>query len=130
MKKRLFASTLAIALLFFLASCGNGSEESKSGKDSPLTEKEVEELYATPEKFKGRSVEILGVVFSEPERDGDGIYFQMWADPVNSEKNTVVSWLNSDKELIELITVSRRFRAYHEEKPLLSNRKVTAFSSL
>ena len=99
MKKRLFASVLAIALLFSLASCGNGSGESYSGKDSPLTEKEIEELYAMPEEFKGRSVEILGVVFSEPERDGDRIYFQMWADPINCEKNTVVSCSDSDLKL-------------------------------
>ncbi len=46
-----------------------------------LTESEIKELYSNPSKYKNRSLEMFGKVFTMPEYDSDAIYFQMCADP-------------------------------------------------
>ena len=57
---------------------------------TPLNANEIEELYTDPDKFEGRKVVLKGKVFGDVEREGNSIAFQMFADPENSEKNTVV----------------------------------------
>jgi hypothetical protein len=54
-------------------------------------------LVTDPDAHKGARVTIVGKVFSDVERDADGTYFQMWADPQNSEWNTIVG--SRDPEL-------------------------------
>ncbi|MFB3170054.1 DUF4352 domain-containing protein [Neobacillus sp. 179-C4.2 HS] len=56
-----------------------------------LKAEDYEKLYSDPKKYKGFEVEITGKVFSEPEKDEDGTYIQLWADPENSEKNTLAA---------------------------------------
>src|SRR5699024_4332684 len=43
-----------------------------------------------PKKYQGYEVEFTGQVFIEPEKDDDGVYLQVYADPENYEKNTIV----------------------------------------
>jgi len=57
-----------------------------------LTELEIEEMYTNPKAFKGKKYEFNAKVFTEPERDSDGVYFQAFADPANSEKNTIIGY--------------------------------------
>lgn len=47
-------------------------------------------LDSDPGSHKGAAVDIVGKVFLTPERDSKGTYWQMWADPRDSEWNTVV----------------------------------------
>ncbi|MDZ5710642.1 DUF4352 domain-containing protein [Jeotgalibacillus haloalkalitolerans] len=70
----------------------SGEEEEVSNEDSKgiLAEEDYDKLYTNPGDYKGYEVEMTGKVFMEPEKDGDGTYFQMWADPENSEKNTII----------------------------------------
>ena len=37
-------------------------------------------------------MELSGVVFNTVEYDEDGVYFQMWGDPENSDLNTIVTY--------------------------------------
>ena len=37
-------------------------------------------------------MELSGVVFNTVEYDEDGVYFQMWGDPENSDLNTIVNY--------------------------------------
>ena len=46
-------------------------------------------LVGDPNSYKGATVNIVGQIF-DVQQTADGIAFQMWADPANSEWNTIV----------------------------------------
>lgn len=50
------------------------------------------ELATSPDRFKGSSVDIVGKVFGGVSRQGAVVAFQMFADPKNSEWNTIVGY--------------------------------------
>jgi hypothetical protein len=90
-----------------LVGCGGGGDSDASGRTSATTSGTTAEaaessehftrdnwdvLNSDPEGQKGASVDIVGQVFLTPERDQDGVYFQMYADPKNAEWNTVVGY--------------------------------------
>lgn len=93
---------ILVALIIVLVACSdsdtssvdNGQKIESKGK---LSEKDYDKLYTNPQKYKGYEVTLTGQVFSEPEKDDDGVYFQMFGDPENSEKNTMVA--SSDTSL-------------------------------
>ena len=91
MKK--FISIFLSAIVFLsLTGCGK-SESSASASEGPpeyVEEGELSALYTSPDKYKGKYVKLTGQVFLDPEKDEDGICFQMFADPENGERNTVV----------------------------------------
>lgn len=87
--KKILATFLMFMMLLSFASCSsNGTQSSQDA--SPLSEEEISQLYADPNQFKGRSIEICGKIFNGPEKSGDGTYLQLWADPTNSDLNTIV----------------------------------------
>lgn len=47
-------------------------------------------LATDADKYKGAAVDIVGKVFQSPEKVENGTGIQMWADPKNSEWNTLV----------------------------------------
>lgn len=51
-----------------------------------------------PDSHRGASVDVIGQVFLEPERDAEGVYFQMYVDG-NSNYNTVVGYADPSFEL-------------------------------
>lgn len=67
--------------------------------DDLMSESEIKELYTDPSKYEKRSLELAGKVFATPEYDEDAVYFQMWADPENSELNTFVKYENPNIDL-------------------------------
>ncbi len=75
------------------------SSTSSSKDTSPLSDSEIKELYTNPDKFEGRTVTLSGQVFSEPEYDESGVYFQMFIDVENAEGNTIVAYPDPDFEL-------------------------------
>lgn len=75
------------------------SKTDAASKSDFLTEAEIKEMYSNPSKFKNRSVELIGKVFSTPEYDSGAVYFQMWADPENSELNTIVKYEDAQIDL-------------------------------
>lgn len=80
------------------------SEEPESSEvditdTSPLSEGEIKEMYTDPDRFIGRTVSLTGKVFSEPDHDSEGIYFQMFTDIKNYDGNTIVAYLVPDFEL-------------------------------
>lgn len=65
--------------------------ESVSAKAAKyLTDEEISYLYSDPDKYKGKHVNLSGEVFVEPEKDSDGVYVQMYQDPTNNDKNTII----------------------------------------
>lgn len=67
-----------------------------AGDSEPLTADEMDQLYTDPKKFEGRSVTLTGKVFGSPEKDGDGVYFQVFADPEKYDRNTVIRCQSAD----------------------------------
>lgn len=104
--KRMLCMLLSLILVIGLTACGGGgttdanSPAGTQEAQKPLSSAEIKQMYTNPADFKGRTVELIGKVFSEPEYDMDGVYFQMWGDPQNSELNTVVGYLDPEFELV------------------------------
>lgn len=78
------------------------SEKSEEIEDkTPLSESEIAQMYTDPDKFMNRTVTLTGRVFTSPERDEDGIYFQMFYDTENHDLNTIVAYFDPAFELEE-----------------------------
>lgn len=100
MRKLMILFCLIVATVT-LGACGDNessssnSENAKKTEDiktkGKLKEEDYEKLYSDPKKYKGYELEITGKVFAEPEKDEKGTYIQLWADPENAEKNTLVA---------------------------------------
>lgn len=112
MRKKLVC-LLALSFLLSLTACGSNGNEQDNAPDAeasqsapqeppkspPLTESEIKQMYTDPTKFTGRQLELTGQVFSSPEYDEDGVYFQMWGDPEGQDLNTVVVCFDPELEL-------------------------------
>ena len=93
-------AALAIGAIFALmvfAVSGCGSEGSTTGAaasptpSATFTNEDWGEVVGSPDSYKDSPVELVGKVFQQPETGGGGgIAFQMWADPKNSDWNTIV----------------------------------------
>lgn len=95
-------------MLFILLLGACGAESSSTSDDSGSNKKEEVKskgklekedflkIFGDPKKYKGYEVEYTGKVFIEPERDDDGVYLQVWADPENSENNSLVAYNDPD----------------------------------
>ncbi|QFF98815.1 DUF4352 domain-containing protein [Psychrobacillus glaciei] len=107
MKKNLFFIATIITTLILVA-CGSEEEKStdkekKVETSSDVTGKTIEEsdiakLYTSPKDYKNFNYEFIGQVFTTPEKDKDGTYLQVYADPENNEYNTIVGI--DDPELV------------------------------
>ena len=84
-----------LAMLMLLSGCGSSTPVDTS----PMSEDEITQMYSDPESFKGRTLELYGRVFNETEYDDDGVYFQMWGDPENGERNTIVACKDTSLKL-------------------------------
>ena len=84
-----------LAMLLLLSGCGSSTPTDTS----PMIEDEITQMYSDPDSFKGRTLELYGRVFNEPEYDDDGVYFQMWGDPENGERNTIVACKDTSLKL-------------------------------
>lgn len=86
---------LCTALCLGLVGCGGG-ESQTSGEKEYIGDEEIAQMYSNPETFKGKYVKLTGKIFQEPEVDGADVYFQMWGDVKNSERNTIVEFKGGD----------------------------------
>lgn len=100
--KKLFNLLLAFGLCLGLMGCSSNNSDSKkddSKKIEYVDEKDIKKVYTDPDKYKGKHIKLSGQVFSSVEKSDGTVYFQMLADPVNSELNTVVKSSNSEFDL-------------------------------
>ena len=80
----------------------NSEAESVSSEaPAELTEAEIDQLYTDPGAFKGRRVTLTGRVFQNPEKDRNVMYFQIFTDIENSDRNTVIAY-QSDEALVSV----------------------------
>lgn len=75
-----------------------------------------EMLISAPEDHEGATVDIVGRVFTAPERDGDLLGWQMWADPKNNEWNTLVAMRDANVSIKQdqYVRVRGTVRGAHE----------------
>lgn len=100
MKRKSIIGILLITVLVLCACSGGAmSSDQSSGNTEPLSNAEIEQMYTNPDNYKNRHVVLTGKVFGQVERDEDGLYFQMYGDPENLEKNTVVFYPGTETPL-------------------------------
>ncbi|MED4727040.1 hypothetical protein P9597_02600 [Aneurinibacillus migulanus] len=94
MKKKTLLLTGLVAISLALSGCGgqttNGVSQENKQQATPLTPQEFQQMFGDPAKFKGRKVDYYAKIFTNVEKNEKGAYLQAWADPKNSEKNTVI----------------------------------------
>lgn len=102
--------SLLFAVIFVLGSllvaCGEESPETNAEKNEAKTEgggeklsqEEFEKVFQNTKEYIGSYVEFFGRVFTEPERDSDGTYLQVFADN-NSDRNVLVGIMDPDIEV-------------------------------
>ena len=82
-----------------LSACGsNDVDKESNGEKSPKAEEatgtvapeEFDKMYGSPKNYKGHSIEFTGQVFTPPEKDEDGTYLQVYANPEKYEQNVIV----------------------------------------
>ena len=143
MKKiAVFASTSLF--LYLISGCSSGAPSNTPSVEpsntpeavvqEPLTDAEVKMMYSAPDEYKGALVELSGVVFNTVEYDEDGVYFQMWGDPENSDLNTIVTYpdpnfaLESDQYVKLTGTVMGEFTGTNAFGGEISAAVVTAYT--
>lgn len=104
--KRFLSLFLALGLILGVTACGSNDskddkESEKSSKKEYVDEKDISKVYSNPDKYKGKYIKLTGKVFMPPEKDDDGVYFQMWEDPENNDHNTVVGYESKDFDVKE-----------------------------
>lgn len=55
-----------------------------------ISDEDIDNAYSNPDLYLGKYIKISGKVFGEPDFEEEIVYFQMYGDPENSERNTIV----------------------------------------
>lgn len=107
-KKKWYIGCAITALL--LVGCGDDSssnsketavEDEKESKAKVLAAEDFNKMYTSPKDYKGYEVTYTGQLLFTPEEDEDGLYLQIYADPENSDLNTIVYFPDSTFEIEE-----------------------------
>lgn len=116
MKKKIFMClVLAMCFLVGCGSSGTGSTQDEPEQKAYLDESEIDKAYGDPDSYKGKYITIGGIVFGEPDVGEDGMAFQMYADPINYGKNTVVYFLgDADITVGDYVMVDGMIRGAYE----------------
>jgi len=77
----------------------SASPEEAEGSGETFTNDNYSELYSDPDAHEGASVDVAGQLLERPDDTGEELAFQMFADPENSEWNTIVYTTQTDLDL-------------------------------
>lgn len=88
---------VAVTALVLLAGCGGNNTTDRTSATAAISAEKFTldnwgQLAADPEKYEGASVDIVGQVLGSVERDDEGTYWQMYADPQDYDWNTIVGY--------------------------------------
>jgi hypothetical protein len=89
--------SIFIIAIILLSNSNTTTEPKYDSEGNPIyvASSKVDFIYSNPESYYGQFVDLTGKVFSELEKNDGYIGFQMFADPENSEKNTVIYYNGS-----------------------------------
>lgn len=91
MKKVIGLLFVLMLCMWMLVGCGGGDQSGLlQSSAEPLSPEEITQMLTNPDKYKGRDVNLSGVIFTAPEEDDGITAIQMWTDPKNSSGNVVV----------------------------------------
>lgn len=99
MKKRIILCLTFIVCL--LVGCGSTNTDTDTPRKSVPVEKvyleadEIEKAYSSADDYVGKYMVIGGQIFGEPELYDGEMYFQMYGEPENIGKNTVVHYIGN-----------------------------------
>lgn len=93
LKKLIFLMLIIFSGFTFIGcSSDNTSTSTENTQDQPpVPTDEFYLVYANPKEYNGRTVEFYGKVFSEPEKDADGTYLQIFTLDQGNDGNTIVA---------------------------------------
>lgn len=108
MKKKFLAALLAATMALSMTACG-GNENIET--DAPqekvyVDESEISNVFANPDEYEGKYIELSGVIFNKPGTEGESSAYQVWADPVDYNYDFLFitndnSFANDDYVIIE-----------------------------
>ena len=116
------------------SNASNDNSQTPDSGDTYLSNSEVDQMYTDPKSFKGKKVILYGKIFTDPEKDDTAVYFQMYADPDNNERNTVIGYNDPQADLhsgdyVKITgTVSGEFKGSNAFGASLTAPKITADS--
>lgn len=84
--RKLLLTGLSAILMLSMTACSSGTPKEKVF----IEENEIGNLYTSPKDYKNKYVTLTGKVFGNPESKDDLVVFQMFNDPKNSDRNTIV----------------------------------------
>ncbi|TMN23242.1 DUF4352 domain-containing protein [Lentibacillus cibarius] len=113
-----FAIMVFMVLVLILAACQAEGTDNEAGSQEPdaaeaeessdggvsatkgtIKQAEFDKVFSDPKAYKGYEVTFTGKVFVQPERDNDGTYLQVFADPENAEQNVIVGVEDPDLDV-------------------------------
>lgn len=94
--KRAIPILVSLTLILGLTACGSTEPEVPFEDLTPLSDTELAHLYSSPKDYVGSRVNLVGQVFTTVDRDENGVYFQIFADPKNMDWNTYVMCAEPD----------------------------------
>lgn len=95
-KKPLFIGLIVAVLVCICIICGLvGTSDT-----SPIPAEEINYLYAEPDDYEGRTIQLTGRVFNI-EKDGDTTIIQMYHDVENYDQDTIVLSYDQDVKVKE-----------------------------
>ncbi len=122
--KKIKSSMVIVMLILSIALVGcvnSGAQSKKSSTEKSnklLTKSEFGQMFSNANKFEGRKVDYYAKVSVDPEKDSNVTYIQAFADPDNSEQNTIVKIKNPnfDVKKDDIIHVVGKVVEKHEGK--------------
>ncbi|HIW21624.1 MAG TPA: hypothetical protein H9887_06340 [Candidatus Dorea intestinavium] len=107
MKKKILVLFLTGILALLLLACGGTSSTDETDDSNVAKEKEylsdeqIDELFHSPENFKGKYVKLIGKVFTTPEKSDKNIRLQLYYDIPNYDKNFIVYYTGTESIAID-----------------------------
>lgn len=102
MKKNL---KLLVCLLFALFATACSSDTAPKEKVF-IKDTEINDMYSNPDDYKDKYVTFTGQIFTEPEESDGKLALQIYMDPKNSEKNTIVICDKTDLKSDDYVKVT------------------------
>lgn len=94
---------LVIVVVIIVAIFGGGGNQSASSQHSSevFTKANYGRLVSNPDAHRGAKVDVAGQLLASPQANGSDLDFQMFADPINSDWDTVVHIKSTNMNLKE-----------------------------
>lgn len=97
MKKKFGSLAVVCLLMVALAACGQGNKDGTgdTSERAKISENQLDQLYQDPEKMIGQYVELTGQI-GYVEKVDQGYEMEMYGDPLNYQKPTVIKYKDSN----------------------------------